>query len=130
MKPWRDAVDSYIDSHAERWCSVRRYLHTHPEPSREEYDTTRFLAGQLGESGLHVRIVSSGRGLVAEPEGQDDRPRAAIRADLDALRIADAKTVPYRSSREGVMHACGHDAHATMALTAALALLELPRRAP
>ncbi len=124
MRLWRDAVDSYIDSHAERWCSLRRYLHAHPEPSREEYDTTRFLARQLGEAGLHVRIVPSGRGSIVEPEGQDDRPRVAIRADIDALRIADAKNVPYRSNREGLMHACGHDAHATMALTAALALWE------
>ena len=68
----------------------------------------------LDEAGLRVRIAPSGRGLVAEPEGQRDRKRVAIRADIDALRIADAKSVPYRSSREGLMHACGHDAHATM----------------
>ncbi len=130
MRHWRDAVDSYIDSNVERWCSLRRYLHAHPEPSREEYETTRLLAHEFGESGLHVRIVPSGRGLIAEPEGQDDRPRVAIRADIDALPIADAKTVPYRSSREGVMHACGHDAHATMALTAALALWECREALP
>jgi amidohydrolase len=124
MRLWREAVDSYIDAHAERWCSLRRYLHTHPEPSREEYETTRFLARQLGEAGLRLRIAPSGRGLIAEPEGQADRPRVAIRADIDALHIVDAKAVPYRSSREGVMHACGHDAHATMALSAALALWE------
>jgi amidohydrolase len=46
----------------------------------------------------------------------------AVRADIDALRIHDAKTVAYRSARDGVMHACGHDAHATMALAAAQAL--------
>jgi amidohydrolase len=123
-RPWREAIDSYIDSHAERWCSVRRYLHAHPEPSREEYRTTEYLAQQLGAAGLQVRIAPSGRGLIGEPEGQDGQPRIAIRADIDALRIPDAKSVPYRSSREGVMHACGHDAHATMALSAARALWE------
>jgi metal-dependent amidase/aminoacylase/carboxypeptidase family protein len=124
MRQWREAIDSYIDSQVERWCSVRRYLHAHPEPSREEYATTQYLANQLGEAGLRVRIAPSGRGLVAEPEDQVDRKRVAIRADIDALRIADAKSVPYRSSREGLMHACGHDAHATMALVAARALWE------
>ena len=130
MRLWRDAVGSYMDSHAERWCSLRRYLHAHPERSREEYETTRFLARQLDEAGLHVRIVPSGRGLIVEPEGQSDRPRVAFRADIDALPIADAKTVSYRSSREGVMHACGHDAHSTMALTAALALWECREALP
>ena len=71
-----------------------------------------------------MRIMPSGRGLIAEPNDQGGRPRVAFRADIDALRIADAKSVPYRSCREGVMHACGHDAHATMALGAALALWE------
>src|SRR5271170_3835915 len=124
MRQWREAIDSYIDSQVERWSTVRRYLHAHPEPSREEYGTTQYLAQQLDEAGLRVRIAPSGRGLVAEPEGQGDRKRVAIRADIDALRIADAKSVPYRSSREGLMHACGHDAHATMALVAALAMWE------
>ena len=124
MSPWRNAIDAYIDSHQDRWRTVRRYLHAHPEPSREEYRTTEYLAQQLSTAGLGVRIAPSGRGLIAEPEGQGDRPRVAIRADMDALRLADAKNVPYRSCHEGVMHACGHDAHATMALAAALALWE------
>ena len=100
-----------------------------PTPSRAARNSRRreYLAQQLDEAGLRVRIAPSGRGLIAEPEGLGDRPRVAIRADIDALRIADAKNVPYRSSRDGVMHACGHDAHATMALGAALALWECPR---
>jgi amidohydrolase len=130
MRKWREAIDTYIDSQVERWCSVRRYLHAHPEPSREEFGTTQYLAHQLGEAGLRVRIAPSGRGLVAEPEGQGERKRVAIRADIDALRIADAKSVPYRSSREGLMHACGHDAHATMALVASLAMWECRQDLP
>jgi amidohydrolase len=101
---------------------VRRHLHAHPEPSREEYQTTQYLARQLIEEGLSVQIAPTGRGLIVEPEGQGDRPRVAIRADVDALRIQDAKSAPYRSSRDGIMHACGHDAHATMVLGATLAL--------
>ncbi len=124
MEAWQEAIDSYIDQRAERWISIRRHLHAHPEPSREEFGTTEYLAQHLDEMGLRVRIAPSGRGLIAEPEGLDTRPRAAFRADIDALRIPDAKSAPYRSCRDGVMHACGHDAHATMALAAALALWE------
>ncbi len=122
MADWRQVIDGFIDSHAEQWREVRRHLHANPEPSREEYQTTRFLAERLADLGVGSRIVCSGRGLIAEPEGQDHRPRVAIRADTDALRMTDAKTVAYRSHRDGVLHACGHDAHATMALGAAAAL--------
>src|SRR5689334_15272528 len=110
MSPWRNAIDAYIDAHQERWRTVRRYLHSHPEPSREEYRTTEYLAQQLGAAGLRVQVAPSSRGLIAEPEGQGGRTRVAIRSDIDALHLADAKSVPYRSCHEGVMHACGHDA--------------------
>ena len=122
MVDWRQAIDVYIESHTERWRAVRRHLHAHPEPSREEFGTTRFLAEQLDEAGVPVRIVPSGRGLIAGREGPDDRPMVAMRADIDALLMHDAKALPYRSSREGVMHACGHDAHAAMVVAATLAL--------
>ena len=97
MNDWQAAIDSDIDDRAERWVSVRRHLHAHPEPSREEFRTTEYLAHQLAEAGLEVRLAPTGRGLVAEPQGLGDRPRVAFRADIDALRIADAKSVPYRS---------------------------------
>ena len=94
MNAWQEAIDSEIGRKAEHWVAVRRHLHAHPEPSREEFRTTQYLAQQLGEAGLRVRIAPSGRGLIAEPEGLGDRPRVAFRADMDALRIADAKNVP------------------------------------
>lgn len=130
MNEWQDAIDRQIGMNRDRWVAVRRHLHSHPEPSREEFRTTQYLAGQLEEAGLAVRVMRSGRGLIAEPPGQEGRPRIAFRADIDALRIADAKSVPYRSCVDGVMHACGHDAHATMALAAALALWEARRSLP
>ncbi len=130
MKEWQDAIDGHIGITQDRWVNVRRHLHAHPEPSREEFGTTQYLARQLEEAGLRVRVMPSGRGLIAEPPGLDGRVRIALRADIDALRIADAKSVPYRSGVEGVMHACGHDAHATMALAAALALWEARRELP
>ncbi|WP_165251394.1 M20 metallopeptidase family protein [Paludisphaera soli] len=122
MSDWRDPLDRWIDSRADRLREIRRHLHAHPELSREEYQTTRFLADRLEEAGIPYSLVPSRRGILA---GNLDagRPIVAFRADVDALPIADAKDdVSYRSTRDGVMHACGHDAHATMALGAAEAL--------
>ncbi len=121
MPDWRTALDRHIESRADRIRDVRRHLHAHPEPSREEYQTARFLADRLEEAGIPTALVPSRRGLLAGALDAD-RPLVALRADIDALPIADAKDVPYRSTREGVMHACGHDAHAAMALAAAEAL--------
>ncbi len=124
MRDGRSKIDDFIQSQAERWIAIRRHLHAHPELSREEFETTRYLAQLLREAGLRVEVAPTGRGLIAEPEGLGDLPRLAFRADIDALPIPDAKSVAYRSCRAGVMHACGHDAHATMAVAAALALHE------
>jgi amidohydrolase len=122
MSGWRGAIDGWLDSRNGELRALRRHLHTHPEPSREEYQTTRFLAEKLRLAGIPHAIAPSGRGIIAGPENPRGLPAVAVRADIDALRIHDAKSVSYRSARDGVMHACGHDAHATMALAAAQAL--------
>jgi len=119
---WRKVIDESVESRRELLREVRRRLHASPEPSREEYQTTRFLAEQLETAGISSAIAPTGRGLIAGPTDANGEPVIAFRADIDALRIHDAKTVPYRSTRDGIMHACGHDAHAAMALGAALAL--------
>ena len=116
------SIDEHVDSLRPKLAALRRYLHAHPEPSGEEIETTRHLARVLRDAGLAVTVVASGTGLLAEPGGQNAGPRIAFRADIDALRIADEKDVEYRSLTPGVAHACGHDAHATIGVGAALAL--------
>jgi amidohydrolase len=122
MADWREELDRRVDALSEDLVAIRRHLHAHPEPSHEEYRTTRYLAARLEGAGVPHRVVASGRGIVAGPGPGGGRPCVAIRADLDALRLQDAKAVEYRSRVPGVMHACGHDAHAAMVLGAALAL--------
>jgi amidohydrolase len=121
-RDWHTAIDEHISALRPRLAALRRHLHSHPEPSGEEIETARHLAALLAETGLEVRVVASATGLVVEPAGQDASPRIAFRADIDALRVADEKDVEYRSRKPGVAHACGHDAHATIAVGAALAL--------
>ncbi len=101
---------------------ARRHLHAHPEVSGKETETTRYVEEQLRSDGFHVHTGPTGRGVIAESAGNGSRPKVAMRADLDALPIQDAKEVDYRSNVRGVMHACGHDAHTATVLGASLAL--------
>ncbi|MDN3550267.1 M20 metallopeptidase family protein [Mucilaginibacter aquaedulcis] len=103
----------------------RRHLHSHPELSFHEQQTSAFVAGKLEEMGLEYHKVAD-TGLVALIKG--DKPSnnvVALRADMDALPITEANDVPYKSQNVGVMHACGHDAHTSSLLGTARILTEL-----
>lgn len=119
---WPRQLDRTVDTFQDRMVQTRRHLHIHPEVSGEETETTRYLEEQLATDGFSVRTGPTGRGVIAESAGNGSGPGIAMRADLDALPIQDAKSVAYRSSVHGVMHACGHDAHTAAVLGAALAL--------
>lgn len=97
----------------------RRYLHQHPELSFHEVDTPQFIAERLMELGIEVRTGVGGRGVVGTIRGGKPGKTVALRADFDALPIQDEKTVDYRSTVPGVMHACGHDGHTATLLAVA-----------
>lgn len=119
-------VDRLAKTYADELIAFRRDLHTHPEPGREEFRTTRVVSDRLELAGLAPVPLPVGTGLLCDVGGPALGPvKAALRADLDALRVVDEKTVPYRSSRPGVCHACGHDAHTAIVLGAGLVLAEL-----
>ncbi len=102
--------------------ALRRDLHAHPELSWGEVRTTRLLRERLRAAGLEPRVLAGGTGLVCDV-GAGDRV-VGLRADLDALPIADLKDVPYASTVPGVCHACGHDLHTAAVLGAGLVLAE------
>ncbi len=120
-------VDRLVKTYVDELVLFRRDLHAHPEPGREEFRTTRVVSERLIEAGLQPRHLPVGTGLIADLDGNatDRTTRVGLRADLDALRVADEKGVPYRSTRNGVCHACGHDVHTTIVLGAGLVLAEL-----
>lgn len=99
---------------------LRRDLHAHPEPSWEEVRTSAAIATCLRAAGLDPQPVATATGLAVDVGSGP--VLVALRADIDALRLDDAKDVPYRSTVPGVCHACGHDVHAAAAVGAALAL--------
>ena len=103
----------------------RRHLHSHPELSFHELETSVFVAKKLEEMGLQYHKMAD-TGLVALIKGDKPSDRVvALRADMDALPILEANDVPYRSQNDGVMHACGHDAHTSSLLGTAKILTEL-----
>lgn len=107
---WQQHLDQAIDSMGDELIAIRRHLHTSPEISGEEYQTTEFLIERLQTQGFRPRTPETKRGVVCD-DGEASGAKIAIRADIDALQIQDAKEVAYRSQRDNVMHACGHDAH-------------------
>lgn len=89
----------------------RRHLHSNPELSFCEYETSVFIKARLEEMGITWRPMAE-TGVVAIIKGDKSSDRViALRADMDALPIAEANNVPYSSKNPGVMHACGHDVH-------------------
>lgn len=106
--------------------ALRRELHRHPELSWKEYATSDRLA-RIAESlgGAVARVANTG--VVARFRGRDPgAPVVAVRGDIDALPIQEATGLDYASAVPGVMHACGHDVHATWAIGAAMALVREP----
>lgn len=106
----------------EELIAIRRDLHRHPELSFQEYRTAQQIARYLGELGIEYTSGVAKTGVVGHlGEG---RPVLALRADMDALPIQEANECEYRSVNDGVMHACGHDAHVTALLGAAKLLAQ------
>ena len=103
----------------------RRHLHSHPELSFHEVETSKFVANKLDELGIEY-VNMADTGLVGLIKG--DKPSTqvvALRADMDALPITEANDVPYKSQNTGVMHACGHDVHTSSLLGVAKILTSI-----
>jgi amidohydrolase len=117
------AVDDWVEKNNSQLVSTRRHLHAHPELAFAEFETTSYLEQRLRDVGLKPRRLPTGTGLVCEVGSGE--PVVVLRADIDALPLADLKDVPYASTREGLCHACGHDVHTTVVLGVAMALATL-----
>ena len=105
---------------------LRRDLHRHPELSWQEHRTTDAIATFLTDRGLQPRSLPTETGLAvdigSDAAGPGEGPVVLLRADIDALPLDDGKDVPYRSTVDGVCHACGHDVHTAVMAGAAVAL--------
>ena len=116
----RDITKKYKDYIIEK----RRYFHMNPEPSFNEYDTSKVVQEELTKIGIPFEIFAK-TGIIATIKGQNPGKTVLLRADMDALEVCEKNNVSYRSQKEGLMHACGHDGHIAMLLGAAHVLNEI-----
>jgi amidohydrolase len=117
-------LDSWLAEHVADVVAWRRSVHAVPELARGEHRTTSLVSRMLMNAGLEPRTLAAGTGLVCDI-GYGERC-VALRADMDALPLAEDTGLPFASTVHGVMHACGHDAHTAMLLGAGLALASAP----
>ena len=123
--PLADTAESWLAAHYDDLVAWRRHIHRHPELGRQEFATTQFVADRLVEAGLNPKALPGGTGLICD-FGPEHAPRIALRADMDALPMAERTGASYASTVPGVAHACGHDAHTAILLGAATALAAAP----
>ncbi|MGC4036654.1 MAG: M20 family metallopeptidase [Chitinophagaceae bacterium] len=121
----KEEIKRLANQYAQEFIEIRHHLHAHPELSYEEFETSMFIQGKLKEFGIPFEIKAT-TGVAGLIKGKNPHKKViALRADMDALPIAEENDVAYKSTKAGLMHACGHDVHTTCLLGAAKILNEL-----
>lgn len=121
-----DQIKTLAKQFAEDVVQIRRHIHANPELSFQEFETAKYVAEQLRALGIEPKEGVAGTGLTAIIKGKNPESKTvALRGDMDALPILEANDIDYKSTKEGVMHACGHDVHTACVLGAARILNEL-----
>lgn len=106
--------------------SYRRWIHQHPELSFQEKNTSDFICKILKKNNISYSSNIAGYGVVATIKCNNPSSQViGVRADMDGLPIQEKNNVTYKSINDGVMHACGHDAHSAIALGVAIVLNQL-----
>lgn len=122
----KEKIKSLTQENAPDIVNIRRHLHANPELSFQEHQTMKYVADKLKSFGLTPTEGVADTGIVAVIEGKNPEKKViALRADMDALPIQEENDVPYKSTRSGVMHACGHDVHTSSLLGTASVLSQL-----
>lgn len=113
-----DTISKSAHDYHEETIRLRRDFHRHPELGLEEHRTGQIVADYLSACGMEISRLNK-TGVVGLLRGAFPGPTLLMRADMDALPIQEESECPYKSTIDGVMHACGHDAHTAMLLVAA-----------
>jgi amidohydrolase len=117
-------IKSLSAAYKDEFIKIRQHIHANPELSYEEFETSKFIQAKLTEWGIPFTLMAT-TGVVGLIKGKNaDERIVALRADMDALPITEQNDVPYKSTKAGIMHACGHDVHTTCLLGAAKILNE------
>lgn len=122
----KDQIKHLSKEYLEEVIRIRRHIHARPELAFNEYQTAAYIASKLDEYGIHYTKGVAKTGIVGLIEGKNpSKISVALRADMDALPIHEINDVAYISQNNGVMHACGHDAHIASLLGTAKILCQL-----
>jgi len=136
--PLADEVDRLVEQVSPDVVRWRRDIHEHPELGNREFRTSGMVAEHLRSLGLEVRTEVAHTGVVGVLRGGRPGPTVALRADMDALPVAEMVDLPfasrvrteYNGQEVGVMHACGHDNHVAILMGAAEVLASVKDRIP
>jgi amidohydrolase len=112
----QDTIQADVEALDAQLVAWRRDFHAHPELGFQEHRTARVIADLLREWGYRVQTGVATTGVVGLLSGSDPGPVVMLRFDMDALPVTEENDVDYASEIEGVMHACGHDAHMAIGL--------------
>ncbi|MES2848470.1 MAG: M20 family metallopeptidase [Bacteroidota bacterium] len=118
-------IKDLAKKYAAEFIEVRHHIHANPELSYQEFETSKFIQQKLSSFNIPFEVKAT-TGVIGLIKGKNPGKRVvALRADMDALPIAEQNDIPYRSTKPGIMHACGHDVHTSCLLGAAKILSEL-----
>ena len=112
-------INPQVKKFKNKIIKIRRDIHKHPELSFQEFRTAKLVSDSLKKFGLEVDENIGKTGVVGILKGARPGKTIAFRADMDALPIQETSDLSYKSVNDGVMHACGHDAHTAILLVAA-----------
>lgn len=115
----KSTLQEEVQQGAQEVIALRRHLHQHPEPSLKEFETIKFIKNELDKLAIPYESVGETGALGTIIGKKGPGKTILLRADIDALELEDAKDKPYKSTKKGLHHACGHDAHTSALLGAA-----------
>jgi amidohydrolase len=124
----QNEVLQYAEEIFEWMQNIRRDLHMYPELGMEEHRTAEMICNHLKELGIPYEKGIANTGVVGLIEAKNATSTVALRADMDALPLTEENNVSYKSRNEGLMHACGHDAHVAIQLGAARLLTKFKNK--
>ncbi len=131
MNNLKEKLFNLIEKKESDMIDIRRHLHQHPELSFEEVQTAEYIKSFY--EGKDVKVtqpLEKEHAIIVEIKGGQEGRTIGLRADFDALPITEETDVPFKSQNEGVMHACGHDAHTAYLMGLADALIEIKEELP
>ena len=122
----KEELMKMLEEREDEMIEIRRHLHQHPELSFKEEKTAQYIADFYQGKDVEVDTnVGNGYGIIVTIKGASEGKIIGLRADFDALPITEEADVPFKSKNEGVMHACGHDAHTAYLLVLADCFIQL-----